>query len=570
MRRLLASATLVVLLLWGGLGLAQARQGHTAPPDTVAREEPALPILHPGERHLLLLMIDGLAVSSFETALAAHELPNLERLFAARPTLRTQALSTFPSATAPSVPELLSGRWAEQEDLPAPNAVHAFDREQRRIVRYLTEPDTWSWPVPNLFDAAARAGLPAVTVFEGRWSAAGSILTTGSIARSAALEIIGASEFYGGDTRPVEALVSRIDKQGTPRVALVVFNEVDLKGHFHGPASNEVRRALISTDALIGEIVGALARQKTASGRSVFDETAILLFGDHGMTTSDRFLDLAEHFRQRGLVAYDASTATHVVLRERFGARWTRWPDVILVSGGSNITQLYLRSPSGGWTDGQGAIPKEVVRARRRPAVEELARQLVDVPGINQVLRLVAPREVEIRAAGGRIAWVIERGEGRDRRWAYAVPEAAQTDPLGYLTDRNVAPLVSRSGELSDAGFFDVDTWIERTRSARYPAAVPLIPKAFHPQRFTGDLILTALPGWSFIRNQHGDHGNLEREVMFTPLLLNGPGIAADATLPDARLVDIYPTAAALLGADPADPALAGLDGQVLPGVQPP
>ncbi len=152
MRRIVACSLLAALLALGGLGTAQAR-----------REEPSLPVLHPGERHLLLLMIDGLAVSSFETALAAHELPNLERLFAARPTLRTQALSTFPAATAPSVPELLSGRWADREDLPAPNAVHAFDREQRRIVRYLTEPDTWSWPVPNLFDAAARAGLPAVT-----------------------------------------------------------------------------------------------------------------------------------------------------------------------------------------------------------------------------------------------------------------------------------------------------------------------------------------------------------------------------------------------------------------------
>lgn len=567
MRRIVSRSRLAALLALGGLGLgiAQARQ-----------EEPPLPVLHPGERHLLLLMIDGLAVSSFESALAAHELPNLERLFAARPTLRTQALSTFPSATAPSVPELLSGRWADQEDLPAPNAVHAFDREQRRIVRYLTEPDTWSWPVPNLFDTAARAGLPAVTVFEGRWNAAGSILTTASIARSAALEILGASEFFGGDTRPVEALVSRIDKEGAPRVALVVFNEVDLKGHFHGPASNEVRHALASTDALIGELVGALARQKTADGRTVLDDTTILLFGDHGMTTSERFLDLTEFFRQQGLVAYDASTATHVVLRERFGARWTRWPDGILVSGGSNVTEIYLRSPSGGWTDGQGALPKEVERARRRPAVEELARQLVAVPGINQVLRRVGPGEVEILAAGGRIAWVIERGdggnggEGKNKRWAYVVPDGAKADPLGYLADPQVAPLVSRSGALSGDGFFDVDTWSERTRDARYPAAVPLIPKAFHPQRFTGDLIVTALPGWSFIRNQHGDHGNLEREVMLTPLVLNGPGIEEDAILPGARLVDVYPTAAVLLGADPTDPALAVLDGRVLPGVRPP
>jgi hypothetical protein len=539
-------------------------------PDALAQPRGDTPVLHPGERHLLLLMIDGLPVAPFEAALAAHELPHLERLFAARPTLRTQALSPFPSATAPSVPDLLSGRWVDLDALPAPNAVHAFDREKRRMVRYLVEPDTWSWPVPNLFDAAAEAGLPAVTVFEGRWKASGSILTTGAIERSAALEILGASELTSGDRRPVEALLSRIRKQGAPPVALVVLNEVDLKGHFHGPASREVRRALAATDALIGEIVETLRQEKAPGGRSVLDETTILLFGDHGMVPSGRFLDLTTFFRSRGLVAYDASSVRQVVLRERLGPMWTRWPDTILVSGGSNITQVYFRKPSGSWFDGAAPSPEEMERAHRRPEIAAIARQLAGQPGVSQVVRLVAPRTVEIRASGERISWVIERGEGKTRRWAYVVPDAAMADPLGYLDDPEVAPLVARSGSLADASFFDVETWIERTRDARYPAAVPLVEKAFHPQRFAGDLMVTARPGWSFIKGQHGDHGSLEREAMLTPLVLNGPGIAEGTTLPISRLVDIYPTAAVLLGADPNDPAFADLDGRVLPGVRPP
>jgi hypothetical protein len=558
-----------VLFFCGALGIAAARQEAAAGAEA-GGVEPVVPVLHPGDRHVLLLMLDGLPAVPFEEALAAHELPNLERLFAARPTLRTRALSTFPASTAPSVPELLSGRWLEQDRFPAPNAVHAFDRENRRIVRYLTEPDAWSWPVPNLFDAAARAGLSSETVFEGRWKSSESILTTASIARSAALEMMGARDYVSGDSRPVEALISQIEKKGAPGVMLMVFNEIDMKGHFRGPASPELRRALAATDGLIGELAGALARAKTPGGRAVLDETSIILFGDHGMATSGQFLDLEDFFRRRGFVAYDASTASQVVLRERFGERWTRWPDVILVSGGSNITQIYWRRSSGGWSDGAGAIPKEVERARRRPDVEEVERRLLELPGVNQVLRRVAPREVEIRADGGRIAWVVERGEGKDRRWAYVVPDGAAADPLCYLADPDVAPMVAWSGSLSGADFFTADTWIERTWNARYPAAVPLIPKAFHPQRFSGDLIVTAHLGWSFIRNQRGDHGNLEREVMFTPLVLNGPGVEAGAALAGARLIDIYPTAAVLLGADPNDPALTGLDGRVLPGVRPP
>jgi hypothetical protein len=82
--------------------------------------------------------------------------------------------------------------------------------------------------------------------------------------------------------------------------------------------------------------------------------------------------------------------------------------------------------------------------------------------------------------------------------------------------------------------------------------------------------MVTARPGWSFLDNQRGDHGNLEREAVLTPLVLSGAGIDANATLPLVRLIDIYPTAAVLLGADPGDPALAGLDGKVLPGVRGP
>jgi hypothetical protein len=563
---------LALVLAAAALGVARWLAVRRAPrsPERFAGSPPVLPALRPGERHLVLLMIDGLPVRPFEEALEERALPHLGRLFATLPTLRARAVSTFPSATAPSLPELLSGRWAELDDLPAPNAVHAFDREERRIVRYLTEPDTWDWPVANLFDATSRADLSAVTVFEGRWQGPESILTTAAIARAAALEVLGVQQQHaGGDRGPVEALCRRIRERGAPRVSLVVFNEVDLKAHFHGPDSVEVRRALVATDELIGEIVAELEAQRTPSGRTVLEETTFLLFGDHGMASSGRFLDLEAFFRARGLSAYDASTITHVVFRERLGTAWTRWPDAILVSGGSNITQVYLRSPTGGWRDGSDAAPSEVARARRRPDVDTVARELAEEEGVGQVLRLLGPGEVELRSAGGLSARVIERAEPASRSWAYVVPADADDDPLGYLRDAAVAPLVSREGAVAPA-FHLVDAWLEHTRDARFPAAVPLVPKAFHLERFTGDLMVTARPGWSFLRNQRGDHGNLERDAVLTPLVVFGAGVERSATLPLARLVDVYPTAAVLLGADPADPALARLDGRPLPGVRPP
>jgi hypothetical protein len=129
---------------------------------------------------------------------------------------------------------------------------------------------------------------------------------------------------------------------------------------------------------------------------------------------------------------------------------------------------------------------------------------------------------------------------------------------------------VARERTLDPSCHRSADEWMERTLHTRYPGAVPLVPKAFHPQRFTGDLMVTALPGWSFLRAQRGDHGNLERDAVLTPLVVNGPGVEEARAPTLARLVDVFPTAAVLLGAAVDDPMLAALDGRPIPGVRGP
>ena len=84
----------------------------------------------------------------------------------------------------------------------------------------------------------------------------------------------------------MQALLSRIHKKGVPRVTLVVFNDVDMKGHFHGPDSPAVERAFVAIDGLIGEILDAFARERTASGARVIDETDVLVFGQKATTNT--------------------------------------------------------------------------------------------------------------------------------------------------------------------------------------------------------------------------------------------------------------------------------------------
>jgi len=522
-----------------------------------------IPQIVPNGQRVLLLMIDGLAVRPFEAALEAGSLPNLARLMRTRPGIMTQAISTFPSATAPAVPELVSGRFAEIENLPAPGAVHAFDRERRQVIRYVTNPDSWQWPVVTLFDATRH--LPAITVFEGRWDGPKSVLTQFNMAKQAVFEILGAGGLSDGDRGPVEQFLQAVRSSEPPSVSLVVLNGFDLAAHFYGPESEQARDALVASDRLVGEIMDTLASTRGTRQASLLDETNIILFGDHGLVASGQFVDLVSVFRDLGMNAVDVSTIPHVLFRERTGTLWTAWTDVILVSGGSNITQVYLRHPSGSWRrqqaqDGNGTAGG----AGRHLTPATLAAALVHTPGIDQILWQGDAGETHILSANNRAARILSRNNAAARRFAYVVPRRATQDPLDYLDDPELHSLVCRDGVIDDGCYRSRTEWFDATFDSRYPGAVPIIPKVFHPERFTGDLIITLKPGYSFMRDQQGDHGNLHRDAVLTPLILNGPGIRPCDEPHRPRLVDLYPTVAVLLGARPDDPAFTTLDGRVL------
>jgi hypothetical protein len=526
-----------------------------------------LPVLHSPGGRVLLLMIDGLPAEVFDAALAGGRLPATESLLRSRPTAAATAVSTFPSATSPAVQELLSGRYAELDYLAAPGAVHAFDREERRIVRYVTEPDSWQWPVPTLFDLVA--GQPAITVFEGRWDGPTAILTQYNMASQALLAAIGASALSNGDAGPVRTFLEALKSGEPPVVSLVVLNEFDVAAHFYGPESAEAGRALRDCDQRLGEIVATLAATPGGGDGSLLDETAIIIFGDHGLIRSGSFVDLPAFFARHGLKAMDVSTIPHIMFRERLGKLWTQWPDVILVAGGSNVTQVYFRQPSGSWSPGGRASQGEAKRHPGYPDVAGLAAEIRALQGVEHVLRREAADVIRVADAHSE-ARIFERERGGRREFAYLLAPEAMADPLGYLDEPEAARLVCRGTEPGAHCFHDALTWTDQSYTSRFPGAVPLVPKAFSPARFAGDLIVTARLGHGFLHNQRGDHGSLARGAVLTPLIVNGPGVVDCPESHRPRLVDIYPTASVLLGADPDDPALAGLDGRVLDCVREP
>ena len=418
-------------------------------------------------------------------------MPRIARLMAERPTVATTALSTFPSSTFPSLAELLSGDYAESTDPSLPGAVHAFDRQERRVVRYFTQPGAWQWPIPDLFSAAAQSGVPALTVAEGRWDGAQSILTRGPELRAAVLEALG-FEGANGDRGPVEALIRRLRRPAPPAVVLLIFNAVDLAGHFDGPDSPEAHRALAETDALLGQVLDTLEAATGAGGRPLLDDTTVVLFGDHGMVPSGSFLDLQPIFQRRKLSTFDASSVSQIAFRERLGIavdplarraaggrRLQRHADLLPPPVGG-LGRRRAAQPGGGPQGGADAV-----------AAATYAPLLAELPGVAQVLRSLPDGRVELLASGGRVAWVERRGAGHDQTFAYVVPADAASDPAGVPgQDPLVGPRVCRQGDVGDACFLSREDWQLLTFRARFAGVVPLLHKALNAERFTGDLVV--------------------------------------------------------------------------------
>jgi len=339
-----------------------------------------------------------------------------------------------------------------------------------------------------------------------------------------------------------------------------VFNSVDLAGHLRSPESKRYEEALENLDRLLQEeLLDWMERYPLPGGGSYLDNTTIAIFGDHGMESSRKFVDLEDELGPRGYKVVDMGTVFQVAVREKLSRRWSEKPDVVLAPGGSNVTQVYLRRGDASWGDGP-AGPEET---------ERIARLLSDAPGVEFVIRRLADDRLELRAQGGRTAVLALRGDGTDRRFAYRVGPGPGVDPLGYLADPEASRLVDAAGgpldgPFSPGAFHSFDDWHLATEATLYPAAVPLILKGCASGETQGDLVITSAPGWSFLRHTQGDHGGLRRDSIETTLLLVGPAVRPGASLAGSRLIDLLPTFLDLLGLAAEPDYLASLDGRAL------
>ncbi len=538
-------------LLWVWLGAASADPGPMSQPEGEA-----------GPR-LVAICIDGLNADVFERLLAEGRLPGIARLMARQSSTHGRVLSSFPSSTAPSVPELLTGRFADRT-AAMPRAIHVFDREARTARRYSLEPAAWEDGTPTLFTLLDSRGETSFSLFEGRFEGSESVSSKRALMVGGLLELLHLP-VYNPDHSLIRRFRNMVEvRGGPPRVVFLALNAVDTAGHLRSPDSRRYEDALEDADRLLErELFDWMDGYILPGGASYLETATVAIYGDHGMETTGRFVDLARALRREGLRAVDMGTVFQVVVREKLSHRWSDKPDAVLAPGGSNVTQVYLRHPDGTWGDG----PAEP--ARTEPVAEMLAR----VPGVEFVIRRVGPWALEVRAAGCRRAVLAQTGDGADRRFAYRVARGEGPDPFGYLLHPEAAALIEEVDDPAlveparPESFHSFGEWHLATADTEYPAAVPLVLKGCATGPTQGDLVITAARGYSFLRHTTGDHGGLRRDSILTELVLAGPRVRRVAMPEEARLIDLLPTFLKLLGLELEPDLVNDLDGRVLPGV---
>jgi hypothetical protein len=175
-------------------------------------------------------------------------------------------------------------------------------------------------------------------------------------------------------------------------------------------------------------------------------------------------------------------------------------------------------------------------------------------PIVDMVLRRTAPDRYEAASACGRIEF---------RRGGDVGFEVLATEGLDPFARQSPAHLAGLDAELGDP---------HPTREANsYPFAYEQTAQLFdHPAAPDLCVVHSAAHNWEDHGGHRGEHGSLGVLQARAPFVIGGCGVRRDGMVPRAaRLVDVAPTVARLLGVDPRldGTYLAAQDGHVLEDV---
>lgn len=515
------------------------------------------------DRMVFLIQIDGLAFDPFKRLLDEGRLPNFSKLLESIPGSVGQVITTYPSATAPSLPEFFTGRWS-RNFFRHPRKINAFDRVQKRALKYEFIPEAWEGELIDLFDIFRQRGERILSFFSGEFNA-GAVTYHDSVAFGIdAFAKFSGMELDSYDHKVMDKLIEFFNKgEPYPRLTFLGINAVDLAGHFQGPQSDLYAAMLIDTDAHFGRLIEALKNNKDKNNKPIFDKSIFIIFGDHGMLQSDKFIDLISVLKSEGLKAADLGSLSHLV-SEKFNPFWMVDREILSVPGGSNITELYVRHKRDlRLLDWDVFCPYSELRNYPlqtwfHDGKIDLIGTLSEIEGVGEVLVPIYENVVHVITKDKGSATIFRRTGLNDDSFAYRVDDPSKNiDPFGYFNDSLTSDLVGSDvsmtpenyvGSEFDHNFHSIGQWINSTLNTNYPAAVPLIPKAFSKHQTTSDIIVNAKSSYNFSKYFKGDHGVLEKGCVTTGMIIAGPGVKAGASLDGFMLIDTLPTLLEIIG----------------------
>lgn len=485
--------------------------------------------------YTILMVLDGCPSALLHDALAAGDLPTVQRHFVDQGTQWTDAITIFPSTTTTGYQAMVSGLFPGHAGIPylawlkrpGPHdhfrvpRVHEFlgpggmQMINGDFQNYYHQQDTTvTGPdIPaTLFDDLA--GYPTATVYSIFQRHASTVepqlyvapVWAAFVRRKPALfDYYAMRELRQLYRRPIHKI---------PRFTLVGLVTTDVYGHTVGVTNQALRTNLRAFDRRLAQLIDAL---KT---RGIYDKTYLIITSDHGM-----------HNIPEGVFDLEGILTTQGLRRMR---RWsTRRGQVYMGLRGVASATLTFKGPKG-WEQ-----PITYDQLRHYPVNATKRLDIVSLLAARPELELVLVRDTDrhVRVLRGSAEGRLTRHRDHGvTRYSYA---PGSGDPLQLSRHATLRPY------LRDVPL-DAATWNRLTAGTQTPGIIPQLTQIFADGR-TGDIIVIAAPGYGFYREKLATHGTHRAEDMRVPLLIRGPGIPTGQRHV-AQVTDLYPTMAHWFG----------------------
>jgi hypothetical protein len=225
-------------------------------------------------------------------------LPGLERIETEGVRAR-RLISVWPANTFPGHVSMATGTYPDRHGI----VDNRFFDRTRGVYSYGSDAN-WMMTEP-LWIAAERQGLRAATYFwvgsESDWHGQRSSYRIAPFASGRA------------ESLKVEQILAWLGLSDAERPQLIMsyWAGVDSVGHRHGPANRRLERQIVAQDAQLQRL------QKGIEELGLWPVTTLIVVSDHGMTATERGLDLAGVLQHAGIRArVFGSSLAHVFVED--------------------------------------------------------------------------------------------------------------------------------------------------------------------------------------------------------------------------------------------------------------